>query len=457
MKKYNILACSILIAGCLNFASNTYAETPNTMTIERFGNKQTLTLKTIENNGNKSYQILCEGGCIAQPEQGSNLLAFKVFSDANKYVEKIHKTASNNVWHKNINRYNSDGENPDNIVETLATNDSILEMSIYNGYVNMTYIRSRNKEVIKGATGYDLIGMSPDNIEAIFGSYQTTVVDDIPYLLYCFYIDGGSYNTMKMVLEDGVVAEVQIINDAPGECEQEYGERAYYEGELPEGWYTYGKVTSINLNVRKEPKTGEVITKIGTDHPEFLFAETRDTGEEYKWVKIFTKQNNGQHADGWVYAKYISPSFKSFSFRNSLLISMEYFTFLADTLPEASSKEETKPDENLNYTKTSKWNELGLTIKTQYYENADVSLLSAEITKDNYAFVGLKVGNSIDVLNKFSENVEKAGLKLKEGCKITDNSTITWVDDGEKYSDGFKPMVEIETKSGKIANIKISK
>lgn len=457
MKKMNILACSLMIAGCLNFASNAFAETPNTLTFERFGEKRTYTLKTVENDGNKRYQILCEGGCIAQPEQGSNLYAFKVFSDASKYVEKMHKTASKDIWHKNIHRYNSDGENPNNLVETLATKDTVLEMGLHDGYVNMAYIRTKNKEVIKAATGYELIGMSPDNVEAIFGSYQTTIVDDIPYLLYCFYIDGGSYETIKMLLEDGVVSEVQIINDAPGECEQEYGERAYYDGELPEGWYTYGKVTSINLNVRKEPKTGEVVTKIGTDHPEFLYTETRDTGEEYKWVKILTKMNNEQFADGWVYAKYISPSFKSFSFRNSLLNSMEYFTFLADTLPEASSKEESKPDENLNYTKTQKWNDLGLSITTQIYENLDTSLHSAEITRDNYAFAGLKVGNSINVLNKFNENAEKAGLKLEDGSKITDDNTITWVDDGEKYSDGFKPMIEIETKAGKIARIKISK
>lgn len=457
MKKYNILACSLMIAGCLNFASNAFAEAPNTLTFESFGSKQTFTLKTFENDGNKRYEIHREGFCIAQPEQGSNLYAFKVFSDANKYVEKMHKNAPKNIWHKNINRYNSDGENPDNIVETLATNDSVLEMGIYNGYVHMTYIKSRNKEVTKGATGYDLIGMSPDNVEAVFGSYQTTVDADIPYLLYCFYIDGGSYYTLKMMLEDGVVAEVQIVNDAPGECEQEYGERAYYDGELPEGWYTYGKVTSINLNVRKEPKTGEVVTKIGTDHPEFLYTETRDTGEEYKWVKILTKKNNGQYADGWVYAKFISPSFKRFSFRFSLLHSMEYFSFLADTLPEPSLKEETKADENLNYTETKKWNELGLTIKTQIYENLDVSLISAELTKDNYAFAGLKVGNSIDVLNKFNENAVKAGLKLDDGCKITDDNIITWVNDSEKYPDGLNPMIEIETKAGKIAKIKISK
>ena len=45
MKKYNILACSLLIAGCLNLPFNAYAETPNTMTFERYGSKQTLTLK----------------------------------------------------------------------------------------------------------------------------------------------------------------------------------------------------------------------------------------------------------------------------------------------------------------------------------------------------------------------------------------------------------------------------
>ena len=68
---------------------------------------------------------------------------------------------------------------------------------------------------IIGAINWGLIGLLDFNlVEAIFGSYQTTVVDDVPYLLYCFYIDGGSYYTLKMMLEDGVVAEVQIVNDA---------------------------------------------------------------------------------------------------------------------------------------------------------------------------------------------------------------------------------------------------
>ena len=64
MKKSNILACSLLIAGCLNFAPNAFAETPDTMTFVRFGEKQTLTLKKIDNDGNKRYEIQNNGCCI---------------------------------------------------------------------------------------------------------------------------------------------------------------------------------------------------------------------------------------------------------------------------------------------------------------------------------------------------------------------------------------------------------
>ncbi len=103
MKKSSILACSLIIAGCLSLGYDAFAETPNTLTFESFGSKQTYTLKTFENDGNKRYEIHREGYCVAQPEQGSNLYAFKVFADANKYVEKIHKNAPKNIWHKNIN------------------------------------------------------------------------------------------------------------------------------------------------------------------------------------------------------------------------------------------------------------------------------------------------------------------------------------------------------------------
>ena len=457
MKKTKILACSLMIAGYLNFASNAYAETPNSITFERFGEKQTFTLKKFKNDLNERYEIQLNGCCIAQPEQNSNLLAFKVFSDANKYVEKIHKNASKDIWHKNIHRYNSDGENPNNLVETLATQDTVLEMGLYENFVNMAYIRTKNKEVVKAATGYELIGMSPDNIEAIFGSYQTSVEFDKPFIIYSFYIDGGSYNVLKMLLEDGVVSEIQIINDAPGECEQETGERVFYEGELPEGWYTHGRVTSINLNVRKEPKTGEVITKIGTDHPEFMYTETRDTGEEFKWVKIITKMNNGQFADGWVYAKYISPSFKSMSYRDGLINSFEYFAYLPPTLPKVTVKETPKEGSEGASIMTSNWSDLGLTISVINSKDGETSFSSAELTKSDYAFAGLKVGDSIDVLNKFNENAKKACFKIDDGCKITDDNIITWVIDEEESPEMNHYKIEIDTKSGKIARIKISK
>ena len=457
MKKLNILACSLMIAGCLNIASDAFAGTPDTMTMVRFGETETLTLKKFDNDGNKRFEILRDGCCIAQPQQDSNLLAFKVFADANTYCGKVRNNLPKSVWHKNVNRYNSDGENPTNTVETYASTDSVLEMGIYNDFVNMAYIRTKNQEVIKAATGYELIGMSPDNVEAIFGAYQTDVECDTPFIVYDFYIDGGSYNSMRMMLEDGVVAEVSLRNDAPGECEQETGERAYYDGELPEGWYTHGKVTSVNLNVRKEPKTGEVIAKIGTEHPEFLYTETHDTGEEYKWVKIITKYDKGQPVEGWVYAKYISPSFKTSNFREGLLNSFEYFAYLPSVLPEANTRNETNTKDSNIILVNRTWTDKGLTIDFLLNKNGgQMTFASCELTNNTYAFAGLRVGNGIDVLNKFNKNADKAGFELEKGCKILDNNTITWVNKENETYDGFNHRIEVVTKSGIISKIKIS-
>ena len=457
MKKFNILACSLLIAGCLNFAPNAFAETPNTMTFERYGQKITYTLKTVENGDNKRYEILVDGNCVAQPQQNSNLLAFKVFSDAEKYCYKFYNNAPKNIWHKNINRYNSDGENPNNTVETFSSKDSVIEINHYDDAINMTYIKTRNKEFIKGVTGYELIGMSPDNIESIFGSYEASVENDVPFLLYSFYWDGGSSNNLKMLLEDGVVSEVEIIHDFPGECEQEYGERAYFDGELPEGWYTHGRVTSINLNVRKEPKTGEVIAKIGTEHPEFLYTETHDTGEEYKWVKIITKYDVGQPVEGWVYAKYISPSFKTLNFREGLLNSFEYFAYLPSVLPEANTRNETNTNDSNVLLVNRTWTDKGLTINFLLNKNdGKMTFHSCELTNNTYAFAGLRVGNGIEVLRKFNENADKAGFELEKGCKILDDNTITWVNKENESYDGINHKIEIVTKSGIISKIKIS-
>lgn len=461
MKNIRKLAYSLFICGYIGGLTSVFAhQAPTSVTIERFGDKVTLTQKTFKNDGNTRWEIYGNGYCIAQPFQASNLLAFKIFSDADKYCRKIHSNPSNNTWHKNINRYNSDSDFAETTVETLASKDTVIELSITNSFTNMAYLKTTNNSVIKEATGYNLIGMSPDEVESIFGTYQTSIENDVPFMVYSFYIDGGSMYELKLGLEDGRVSEINIYNNAPGECDQKYGERTYYEGELPEGWFTKGIVTSINLNVRKEPKTGEVITKIGTEHPEFMFSEVRDTGEDYKWVKIITKVDYEKRyttpVEGWVYAKFISPSFKSFGYRNALTNSFEYFAWLLALLPKETSIEARKPDENNACDMTRKWENQGLTIKTQVQGDGTPRLIFGELTKNTYAFAGLKVGDNIGVLKKFDENLKKAGLGLSDNQKISDNSSIKWENE-EESQDGYSYKIEVETKSGKISKIKFSR
>ncbi len=462
MNKPNIYACSLMLISFLSVYSPNFADNTNSTTIDINGEKMNFVLKTFEQNGNKRWEIQCNGNnCYAQPLQNSNIYAFKLFFDANKYCKNIYKNASKGNWHKNIVHYDTDSDNAMTTVETLANKDTCIELSVTNGEPIMAFLRTTNAEVSKNATGYALIGMSPDEVESILGTYQTQVENDVPSMVYSFYIDGGSMYELNLGLDDGRVSEIMISNDAPGECGQKSGERTYCDGDIPEGWYTQGTVTAVKLNVRKEPKTGEVIAKIGIEHPEMMFAETRDTGDEYKWVKILTKSDNlknySKPVEGWVYGKFISPSFKNFDYRNSFLNCFEYFDWLQDLLEMPDSDELGKPDENNKSISTKKWNNKGIILKSYVYESGESYMFAGELTKDNYAFAGLKVGDSLNKLKEFDKNLNKAGFILADGNNISDNTVIRWLNKESSSDDGYNHEIEIETKLGKINKISFSR
>ena len=458
MEKSFLLTCSFMLFSCMAVNNLAFAAAPTSINVKRFGEDIYLTLKKIKCDGQNRYEIYGNGYCIAQPFQASNLLAFQVFFDADRYCHKIHNSHSKE-WHKNIIHYNSESDNSDTLIETLATKDTIIELNIINGFTNMSYLKTTNPKVIKEATGYNLIGMSPDEIEVVFGNYQIQVENKTPFIVYSFYLDGGSMNEMKFGLDDGRIREVEISNDAPGECNQKIGERVYYEGELPEGWFTRGTITATNLNVRKEPKSGEVIVKIGAEHPDIMFAETRDTGEEYKWVKIITKLDKSKKyvnpVQGWVYGKYISPSFKTFNYRDGLLNSFDYFRWLPNVIgkPTSISKEKTK---NNAQKLTKVWKNKGLTLK-MLSESGETNLIYGELTSDSFTFAGLKVGNSIDKLKEFNKNLNKSGFILANGCKIENNRKIKWLDKDRQKKDSDNYEIEIETKANKISKISFHK
>ena len=84
-------------------------------------------------------------------------------------------------------------------------------------------------------------------------------------------------------------------------------------------------------------------------------------------------------------------------------------------------------------------------------------MFAGELTKDNYAFAGLKVGDSLNKLKEFDKNLNKAGFILADGNNISDNTVIRWLNKESSSDDGYNHEIEIETKLGKINKISFSR
>ena len=461
MKKSQIIICSLLMAGCLTSSDVIAANGPKEAVLTVNNEPVTFTIVTKTENNHTSHNVIANGNWVANADQDCNINAYKIFYDADDYCGKISKSHDSEVWHRNVVHYNSDSDAADIIIETLATPNAVMEGSFResdNSFYNMALFRTTSNDMLQEATGLSLIGMTPQEVENVLGKYQYVTECEDPYLLYSFYVDGGSSKLIYLYMNNGKVSEVLLRDEPPGECEAKCGEGWYYS-KLPEGWYTKGMVTATNLNVRAEPKTGEIIARIGTEHPEIMFAETRNTKEEYLWVHIMTKcELMGAHpvtVDGWVYGKYISPSFKNFNLETALSNCFEYFDWLPPYLGAPTTTSTTDPDETGKYQTTRTWSEHGVKLVFNVFKTGATYVNSAEITGESYAFAGLKVGANIETVRKFNANLNSANFKLTKNSEITGNGTMTWtsqdIDEEEKGR-----QVIIEALNGKVSKITLN-
>lgn len=461
MKNSKIIAYALLLAGCIASSNAMAANGPAEATVQVNNEPVKLTIETKTENNYTSHNIKANGEWAANADQDCNINAYKIFYDADEYCGKISKSHDSDVWHRNVVHYDSNSDAAEFIIETLATPNAVIEGSFQEGdntYYNMMLFRTTSNDVLKEATGLSLIGMTPQEVESVLGKYQHITECEDPYLLYSFYVDGGSSRLIYLYMNEGKISEVLLRNDPPGECESKCGEGWYYS-QLPEGWYTKGTVTATNLNVRAEPKTGEVIAKIGSDHPEMMFAETKNTREEYLWVHIITKcdmkETHPDTIDGWVYGKYVSPSFKNFHLGTCFNNCFEYFNWLPPYLGEPATTNTTEPDENSKYQITKTWPDKGINLTFNVFKTGATYVNSAEITGEKYAFAGLKVGANVEMIRNFDANLNKVNFKLQKSCDITGNGTMTWTSTEYDEEENSRQVV-VEARNGKVIKITLN-
>ena len=461
MKNSKIIAYALLLAGCIAGSNAMAANGPAEATVQVNNEPVRLTIETKTENNYTSHNIKVNGEWAANADQDCNINAYKIFYDADEYCEKISKSHDSDVWHRNVVHYDSNSDAAEFIIETLATPNAVIEGSYNEGdntCYNMMLFRTMSNDMLKEATGLSLIGMTPQEVESVLGKYQHITECEDPYLLYSFYVDGGSSRLIYLYMNEGKISEVLLRNDPPGECESKCGEGWYYS-QLPEGWYTKGTVTATNLNVRAEPKTGEVIAKIGSDHPEMMFAETKNTREEYLWVHIITKcdmkETHPDTIDGWVYGKYVSPSFKNFHLGTCFNNCFEYFNWLPPYLGEPATTNTTEPDENSKYQVTKTWPDKGINLTFNVFKTGATYVNSAEITGEKYAFAGLKVGANVEMIRNFDANLNKVNFKLQKSCDITGNGTMTWTSTEYDEEENSRQVV-VEARNGKVIKITLN-
>lgn len=472
MKKSIIFASSLVFAGCLYCSEATAATNPKSTTITHNGKKITMSLVLKKENGEVNNWLMENNEKVSLSAQDCNINAYKIFFDAEDYCIKNLKKTDKNLWHKNIFRQTSNHAGAKFVVEALATQDSAIEVTFKEGVNDyfMTFFKSKNASIIKEATGLSLIGMTPKEIEKTFGKYQDLAEHSNPSINYTFENQtcDGPTKVMELHMTDGKVSEILLTVDPAYPYEPAVSEYCYYS-ELPEGWFTKGTVIGTNVKVRENPQKGKVIATIGNDYPEMMFAEIKDTNEEFPWVHIITNYDKeNEHtllADGWIYGKDVSPSFRGFNMNTAFDNCFEYFKWLPPYLGKAATTQKNTPDEDGMISAIQNWPEKGIKLYLNNFEQDSVTVTGVEITKDTYAFAGLKVGADLNAIKKFDACLNKANFKLSQSSKITANGSMKWTTSitaeelAEEEGDSEQDLreVTVETSNGKVSKIMLNK
>lgn len=335
-------------------------------------------------------------------------------------------------------------------VETYYDSNSAFQFA-----PNLTFFKSKNKELVSSITGIDLIGMPIDEVVSMFGEgvmtpagngsrYMHNIKDIVAYAsdekIY-FYASGNR------------------VTEIAYECEHDMHISAAMKsfwGYQPvnDGWFTKGECTGTDVNVRAFAPDGEILGKISSDSndAEVMVLETATTGEEFNWVKIVTKSG----LTGWVYGKYVRPGLFGTSFEQTLNNSIEYCEWLSSFLQSPSHVEEDKnADGTINgFTKVYE----GHTVKTVMvglYKDIE-EFDSIEYTDVGYShnnrFCGLGVGDNIEAANIFAGNLLLAdAVPFEKGQKFSEDCVLHWRTVGQDAE------ITVEMRQGMVSRIIVTK
>lgn len=465
-----------IISTALLISSSLYAEdyaVPEKINLGAYYNNEEITATKQVNGENTTYTYTGNNGFSASTQNGININALQLLLGVTANAESnFTKMKADSNWHKVVSHYRS-GTNDDYTVTTLASVDSVVSYitSVKDpDFCRMKRFTTKNPELIREVTGsQSIIGMTREEVGKYFGSTH-----EYSYCLdYCVRIPSNNdeYTYVSIIFnDDSKVKEVAVKRQPESKLKiftYMEGGNNYYS-ELPEGWYSMGQMTGTGVNIRKEPKTGEVIGNTGWKHPYVYFNETRDTGEDFKWLKIRakvidekTKEYKG--IEGWVYGRYVSPSDKTYSMNESVYASIavmdEMPHFLGISNAKASTIEESvcnEEGEAATYTQSVlTWPE-GLTC---VYNESNPSAITAKpveddmeqrpvtftITSDKLPFLGLKVGMGLDEVKKINDLMIKAGWGVSIDESQLENGTVFWNCDMQQ--------IQVNIKGGKVESI----
>ncbi len=332
-------------------------------------------------------------------------------------------------------------------IQTYYDSDSAFQFA-----PNLTFFRSKNKELVKSVIGVDLIGMSQEELYEYFGEGVRTPAGR-GYRYMHSLKDISTNSTIEKLFfytEDAKVTEIAYERHDSEEVSVAMKSFWGYRS-VPEGWLTKGECTAHNVKVMDSVPDGEVIGKIGGPNREneVMVLELATTGDKFNWVKIVTKSG----LTGWVYSKFIRPGVYGTSFEQTLNNSIEYCEWLAETLGTPNSIIE-NTDQNGNVASVTKIYD---SHKVEYIlpdSGKSERFYSIEFTSlgvgHKNRFCGIGIGDDVEAANDFAANMLKAdAVPYEREQEFYQNSMLKWVTVDKKAeiivgtSDGYVSCIII--------------
>ena len=326
-------------------------------------------------------------------------------------------------------------------IHTYYDSDSAFQFA-----PDLSYFRSRNKELVKSVIGVDLIGMSQEDMLDLFGEGTRTPAGRGYRYMHSIkdILHNSSDERFYFYTEDAKITE--IAYEKHNTEEQSVAMKSFWGYRpVPEGWLTKGECTAANIKVMDSIPDGNVIGTIGGagKENEVMVLEIATTGDKFNWVKIVTKSG----LTGWVYGKYIRPGIFGTSFEQTLNNSIEYCEWLASALKSPKSVEENYDQNGIAASITKVYNGYNVEYILPGGGNEE-QFFSIEFTNQgighNNRFCGIGIGDDVDAANEFANNMLKAdAVPYERGQEFYQNSMLKWITVDQKAeiivgtSDGF--------------------